>query len=69
MDPDATLGEMISIGHRLERHLPDATPTALTSDVEQLLERLWALDEWLGRGGYLPQRWRKPGPTVSDHRR
>ena len=54
MDPNANLLEQL----RLARKLVD--DDAPSDDAQRLAELVLALDEWLQRGGFMPQRWTKP---------
>lgn len=53
MDPDKTLQEMIALAQKV---LDGETYPDL-DDTDQLAELIINLDEWLAKGGALPQRW------------
>jgi hypothetical protein len=58
MDPDANLAEMRRIIARArERTDYDAVNDAI--DLDRLADLAEALDEWLSRGGFLPEAWSK----------
>lgn len=53
MDVNVTLDEMRALAAELE-----ADEYEVDSDVTmQLVERFRALDEWIGKGGFLPEAW------------
>lgn len=58
MDPNANLTKL----RRLAQDLLECDGDAPEEAVE-LAERAQALDEWLYRGGFLPQRWERPDPV------
>ncbi len=57
MDPDAALAEMRDISKALTE-AKDLNSDSLT-DAARLAELVMGLDEWILRGGYLPEDWRK----------
>jgi hypothetical protein len=59
MDPDANLKDQLTLAQRLLRNL-EAEPmvSAEEADVMRLAELVLALDEWIRKGGFLPERWR-----------
>jgi hypothetical protein len=52
MDPDANLKEQLEIALRV------ADGTYCDDDTMRLGELVLGLDEWIRRGGFLPERWR-----------
>jgi hypothetical protein len=52
MDPNAALAEMRELAH----DLLNGTDTFTTSAYE-IAEHVQALDEWLSKGGFLPNAW------------
>lgn len=45
----------------LDRERPDGPGlTIVESNAEKLSESLIAIDEWLSKGGFLPERWKRP---------
>ncbi len=54
MDPNETLA-------RIRALCADMTDID-DADAAELVELVGALDEWLSRGGFLPQAWISPGP-------
>lgn len=50
MDPDACLRELLELAVVLQRYEDD--------DARRLAELATALDEWLAKGGFPPDRWR-----------
>jgi hypothetical protein len=61
MDPDANLNTQRTLAARIIKRCEegDAHNPAVTVDAEQLAELVQALDEWIGKGGFLPKAWRK----------
>lgn len=55
MDPDANLAEI----RRLVARMTDGP--MFEHDAARLVVLVAALDEWLTRGGFLPQAWRQGG--------
>jgi hypothetical protein len=63
MDPNATLAELRSLVARATSLMDEDTghpsfcevPNGVVAD---MIERIEALDEWLGKGGFLPAEWR-----------
>lgn len=51
MDPNANLKEQRRIVTRI------INGTASASDVERLADLVEALDNWISRGGFLPDSW------------
>ena len=52
MDPDKCLEDALDLVDQIEND-DDADDLAV-----ELAERLRALDDWIGKGGFLPARWR-----------
>lgn len=55
MDPDMTLVEIRNLCAEM-RH-PLATPQDVASIGDELAGLVTGLDQWLERGGFLPQAW------------
>lgn len=60
MDPNATLSQLRRVVARI--HDNDATPrdpetAAMLQDADLLATLFDSLDEWISRGGFLPQEW------------
>ncbi len=55
MDPDANLKEQLELAVRLQESWEEMDAFA----VHRLCELVLALDEWIKRGGFLPQTWRR----------
>lgn len=54
MDPDANLARVRELTRRLsDPQLPAERERA----TDELVEHVEALDEWLSKGGFLPQAW------------
>ncbi len=54
MDPDVLLSELIAETAELDTiKWPDCDQTLF----ESIAEKFAALDEWLSKGGFLPERW------------
>jgi hypothetical protein len=69
LDPDASLAAIRDLTIRLSNlinALPDsehgAYPDLVVDMASELLQRVEELDEWLRRGGFLPDAW---GPRLS----
>ena len=56
MDPNANLQEQREI---VERMLDDNSEHIDTGDAVRLADLVQALDEWITKGGFLPDAWRK----------
>lgn len=56
MEPDACLNEI----RELLVDLETSTEYFLLGDVHDLVDRVRALDEWLSKGGFLPEVWQRP---------
>ena len=67
MDPDTNLLEQRSIARRI-KHLIDSeavySQEDMIEDLDRLAELIDALDGWLSKGGYLPERWKREGPCA-----
>ena len=59
MDPNANLREQRELAKRLLDHDREDD-----DDVWRLCELIEALDEWLSKGGYLPQDWQSLGQRL-----
>lgn len=57
MDPDACLKEMLDTADEIAS-AGDGMAEALGGDLADLV---LALDGWLSKGGFLPERWARPG--------
>ena len=53
MDPNAALKEFREIQERFNREEADE------ADLERAMDLFGALDEWLSRGGFLPEAWNR----------
>lgn len=64
MDPNANLQEQVMIA----RHLADDDyPThELANRATRLAELVLALDEWISRAGFLPERWQRESAGHPD---
>lgn len=65
MDPNATLKNIREAVGEL-RNQDDDGVLDDTSQVGFLLESVEALDEWLGKGGFLPTAWQRAGQGDAD---
>lgn len=63
MDPDRVLSRITDLAERIVSAAPQGMEwSTLVSRTEELAETILSLDEWLRRGGFLPQPWkREPG--------
>lgn len=66
MDPDANLEamlerarEIIAMGNTLAKHEDGVPAQTKWQLADELAELVVALDEWLGKGGFLPAAWSK----------
>lgn len=71
MDPELVLAQLLSaareIADRADDDAPHACPdcgVTFGNTASTLADGILALDEWLSKGGFLPQPWRRPAPTV-----
>jgi hypothetical protein len=67
MDPNAALNairEAIT-----EFNKPDTESEEYLGAVDDLIDNFNALDEWLGKGGFLPTAWHQPQPTQEKENR
>lgn len=56
MDPSANLTEQLKIAARIQAaNVTD--DDCLVNDAERLADLVLALDEWICKGGFLPERW------------
>jgi hypothetical protein len=67
MDPDILLAELKLTTSLAYRAVTDdvTDPTILRLRLDELTERVFALDEWLGKGGFLPDAWSRDRTVVS----
>lgn len=56
MDPNANLKEQRRI---IARFFEEGSEYIDTGDALRLAELAQALDEWISKGGFLPEAWRK----------
>ena len=57
MDPDANLAEQAKLARRILA--ADDAGDYADHDASRLAELVEALDEWIRRGGFLPQAWKR----------
>lgn len=59
MDPDINLNETLQLAKRfiLMSQMANDTVTYDENEVTRLSELIVSLDEWISKGGFLPQRW------------
>lgn len=59
MDPNATLTTLRRLTARIHATADAATPDhdAMAQDADTLATLFASLDEWISRGGFLPQEW------------
>lgn len=55
MDPNECLKEILRLANQLLMTHQDDPP----DEASELAEKVEALDEWLRKGGFLPQRWQE----------
>jgi hypothetical protein len=59
MDPNANLKEQRELTQRIMRAFDEANSNGIDQeDANRLAELVQALDEWLVKGGFLPESWR-----------
>lgn len=72
MDPDATLEELRKLATHvtstvdsvdIDTYTDRAVLHDLTEDAENLATLFHSLDEWIGKGGFLPTEWQ---PSTDD---
>lgn len=59
MDPTANLDEQRRLAKRLTEHDYQFDDTEMVNDGYALAELVLALDEWISKGGFLPDSWEK----------
>jgi hypothetical protein len=52
MDPNENLKNQLALAAQIEKE------SGHSDDVRDLVELIRVLDEWLNKGGFLPNRWR-----------
>lgn len=57
MDPDANLAEQRTLRNRIAEYA--ARGAFFVDDLNRLVELSAALDEWLSKGGSLPEAWER----------
>lgn len=67
MDPNAALEEFRSAYSHWEdtRGRGENLDNAVAS-ADRMRDAMWALDEWLSKGGYLPTAWERLGYPSAD---
>jgi hypothetical protein len=63
MDPDQTLRELRALVARILCDADVAEGSVNLDDAVTLAERFQNLDQWISRGGFLPDQWAKGGAT------
>ena len=58
MDPNATLREIRKLVEEIQRRTLDEEECNVSDDFVRLAELTQALDEWICKGGFLPNEWR-----------
>lgn len=56
MDPNTALAQLRQASEWMERYTDEAVDKALIDDIMLSFE---ALDDWLSRGGFLPDDWKR----------
>ena len=56
MDPNATLARLLGLATMNEHAQATLEKAAIADEMSELIE---ALDGWISKGGFLPDRWRK----------
>lgn len=59
MDPTANLKEQRELAAQINATI-DAGDQPDLGDILRLSELVLTLDEWISRGGFLPEQWRTP---------
>jgi hypothetical protein len=57
VDPDANLKEQLELADSINKSAESGFESP--DDAWRLAELVLALDEWIKKGGFLPQRWTK----------
>jgi hypothetical protein len=62
MDPNEALERIRSYADSIRDGLDNdlLTVTELTASIRELLDYFHGLDEWLCKGGFLPDAWQRP---------
>jgi len=55
MDPNANIAEQLRLAERILN--PDASDDEVVSDALDLAELVHSLDDWICKGGALPEAW------------
>lgn len=66
MDPNANIEELLRLAQRIRAEdntteLKVMTENEVLDAAERMSELVLALDEWLVKGGFMPQRWQYAG--------
>lgn len=56
MDPNTALTNLRNLVARIE-HLLDADHDVEDSDLSELVDTFYGLDQWISKGGFLPRAW------------
>lgn len=59
MDPNACVSEMVGLANILAKAL-DNDPIVSMDDIRDLCQMVVNLDDWLCKGGLVPDRWTDP---------
>ncbi len=60
MDPDANLKEMRELYQKMRKYENLLVArSVIQDDSMRLIELLEAMDEWLSKGGFLPEDWKE----------
>jgi hypothetical protein len=63
LDPNKTLSDIRAVVRRIHQAEDnDASAEDIARDAGELATLVQALDEWLTRGGFLPDAWRRSKP-------
>ena len=65
MDPDKALARLVALSEGIVQDEALAYQ-ALLARAEELAETFLGLDEWLRKGGFAPQPWRKQPSVGTD---
>jgi hypothetical protein len=63
MDPNIVLENIRSLVARIQ----DDPCSSIQDDADSLASLIQSLDEWLMKGGFLPNEWAKNQPTNPQH--
>ncbi len=61
MDPNRNLDEQLALAKQIQQYADEHPTERISGDTLKLAELVEALDHWITGGGFLPDRWNRPG--------